>query len=333
MTTFKDLKTGPVGRASGLDVEGCEFLQICNDAVRQLMNRGQWWSTVVPIQACARNGLIVWPRGVGTILGLNICGQQTALENLWFRYMQPDSYYSRFATEYARRGWFGSAVVESRSTACSFNPIVAAGFTLRIFITNPADIGKKITFFGSVVGGSQIITTRQDGTIQPGIEIAMRSPFIDLPIEPRHISRVIKDETSGPVMVYQKNIEQGFLLEFGQYQPSETNPDYITTAMGGGFGAGCVINVESLVKLDYVPFKYDQDLVQIDCMDAIRDMVMSIRKKDSSDIGGSVAFEKSAFRELNFQMRERYPDEQFVVDFRPFGRDSLNGCRVNIGQL
>lgn len=343
MLTFKQLKLGPVGRASGYDVEGCDFLRICRDSVRQLMNRGNWFSTVLPISACVRDGAVTWPRGVRTILGINYNGQPIPISNQWYQFMQPDSYYSGWARDYRRNNWFGNTSVETRNLNCCFNPIRAEGFSLRVFITQPTDAGKTITFYGTDVNGQPIFSQRSDGTIQPGVQVTMASPTVDTPVVIRHVDRVVKDETDGDVLVYQYNVAGGFMLDFARYQATECSPTYITTVLRGacnnfrqqpnGANDGCVRCVESLVAMEFVPFKFDDDLVQIDTEDAIRDMVLSIRKKDQGDLPGAQGYEMSALRELNFQMKQRYPDEQFIVNFRPFGRDDLNNNNIRIGQL
>lgn len=334
MLTFGDLQNGAVGRSSGMDVSGYDFLKYSNDAVRQLINRGNWWSSVMPMIGCVRSGVITWPRGVATILGLNLCDRQTVLSNRWFQFMQPDSRHRHWAHDFTRAGWHGQLRVESTSTSPVFNPIMAEGFTVRTFITDPADVGKTITFYGTDVNGQPIFSTRADGTIQEGVQVVLASPSVDTPVAIRHISRVVKDVTSRDILCYQFNVAQGFLLDLARYQPTETSPAYITTAVRGHHcDQGCNRQVEALVKMNFVPFQFADDLVQIDNEDAIRDMLLAIRKKEQGDIAGSVAYETSAIRELNFQMKNRFPDEQFIVNFRPFGRDDLNNCNVRIGQI
>lgn len=339
---FKQLKTGPVGRAAGYDIESCDFLQICRDAVRQLMQRGGWFSTVLPLDACVRDNTVTWPRGVATILGINVNQHPTLVSNLWYQFMQPNMHCNGWARQYRQNGWFGNANVETRGLSCVFNPIKAEGFTLRVFITQPTDAGKKITFYGTDTNGQPIITTRPDGTIQHGVQVVMLNPMVETPMAIRHITRVVKDETDGDVLVYQYNVAGGFMLDCARYQPTETTPQYITTTLHGvcnlrqhpnGANDGCLRCISSLVQMEFVPFKFDGDLVQIDTEDAIRDMVLSIRKKDQGDLQASLAYETSALRELNYQMRKRYPDDQFQVNFRPFGSDDLNGNNIRIGQI
>ncbi len=336
MITFKQLKFGPVGRASGLDVEGCDFQTYCNDAVRQLMKRGNWWSTVHAVTACVRNRVVTWPRGVQTILALNTCSGPTVLSNQWYQFVQPDTWHKTAARDYARSGWGGRINIETRNTSPVFNPILSEGFVIRTYITKKSDVGKTITFYGVDVNGQPIITQRPDGTIQDGIQVILEKPFVDTPKAIRHVSRVVKDETDGDLICYQYSVAGDFMLDLARYQPTEVNPEYITTFLHGhqaGVDCGCLQQISALVEVNFVPFKFDDDLVQIDCEDAIRDMFLSLRKKESGDIAGAFAYETSAIRELNFQMKRRYPDEQFVVNFRPFGNDSLENRNIKIGMI
>lgn len=334
MITFGDLQNGAVGRSSGMDVSGYDFLKYSNDAVRQLINRGNWWSSVMPMVGCVRSGVITWPRGVATILGLNFCDRQAVLSNRWYQFMQPDSRHRQWAHDFNRAGWHGQLRVESASTSPVFNPIAAEGFNIRTYVTDKADAGKTITYYGTDVNGQPVFSTRADNTIQEGEQVTLAVPFADTVNNFRHISRVVKDVTNRDVVAYQNSVAQGMMLDLARYQPTETSPQYVTTQVRGhGCNEGCNRQVEALVKVNFIPFQFPDDLVQIDNEDAIRDMLLAIRKKEQGDIAGSVAYETSAIRELNFQMKNRFPDEQFIVNFRPFGRDDLNNCNVRIGQI
>ncbi len=337
MITFRQLKTGAVGRASGLNVEGCDFLRYCNDAVRQLMNRGNWWATVQIMTGCVRDNCIVWPRGVAAILALNTCRDHTIVHNKWFSFRPLDSSWHSEMENYNRNGWAGDLITESLNTTPVFNPIKSEGFTIRFFISQPSDAGKTVTVYGTDANGQNIRTQRADGTIQDGVQVALANPSVDTPFAIRHVSRMVKSETDGEVRAYQYNVAQGFMLDLALYQPSELNPEYVTSRIIGcrrGNFSGCTERVSAMVKLGFIPFKFNDDLVQIDNEDAIRDMLLSIRKKEQGDVAASRAFEISSFRELNYQMKNLFPYEQFVVNFVPFGRhDALSNSQTRIGMI
>ena len=233
MITFRQLKTGAVGRASGLNVEGCDFLRYCNDSVRQLMNRGNWWATVQIMTGCVRDNCIVWPRGVAAILALNTCRDHTIVHNKWFSFRPLDSSWHSEMENYNRNGWAGDLITESLNTTPVFNPIKSEGFTIRFFISQPSDAGKAISVYGVDVNGQNIRTQRTDGTIQDGAQVILENPYVDLPFAIRHVSRMAKAETDGEVRAYQYNLAQGFMLDLALYQPSEINPEYVTSRIIG----------------------------------------------------------------------------------------------------
>lgn len=332
MITFRQLQNGPCGRIAGLDVTSQDFLNYCRDSVRQLMQRGNWYGTVWSMDGCVKNGCITWPREVDTVLALNHCDHPTIMQNHWYRFMQPDSQCRRRLQGWYNNGWRGNRVMDMGNQACCFNPIQAPGFTLRVFITQPTDVGKTITFYGVDANGQEVMSMRPDTTFQAGIQLTLATPSVDTPVQFRHVTRVVKQETDGPLNVYQFNQQLGFLLDFAHYGATETNPEYQVSRVSGRMN-GCGDQISALIKMKYVPFKYQDDLVQIDNQDAIRDMIYSLRKKEAGDAAAAFAYETSALRELNHQMRNLYPDENFIVNFRPFGNDDLNNCNVRIGQI
>jgi hypothetical protein len=57
-------------------------------------------------------------------------------------------------------------------------------------------------------------------------------------------------------------------------------------------------------------------------------MLQSITYKEAGNPGQALAHERLAFRELNYELRERFPDEQVHINFKPFGDDELVCQRI-----
>ena len=89
--------------------------------------------------------------------------------------------------------------------------------------------------------------------------------------------------------------------------------------------ASCAFKrITALVKLAFVPVVNPNDLVLIENEDALCHMIQSIRYREAGNAGAATQFELDAFRELNYQLRDRFPIEQLTIDFRPFGTADLN---------
>jgi hypothetical protein len=248
--------------------------------------------------------------------------------------MEHDHY--QWGLDYQQRGYRGDLVTETNGTSPVFNQILTTGFTIRTFISQPSDVGKTITFYGIDGNGQIVRTLRSDGTWQDGVQVTLANPSVDTPMQFQRVTRVVKDPTDGYINCYQFNVAQGFLLDLAQYQPSETNPEYIVTKLVGhrrgsignwGNGSGKRA-VSALVKLNFIPFFFDNDPVQIDNEDAIRDMMISIDRKEQGNIVDCQAMELSAVRELNRQSETKMPESQVVAQNKTFGESCVGQRRL-----
>jgi hypothetical protein len=308
--------------------DGPEFASLVNAATRQLMTRGSWWGTVQGIRGCVYDGCVVWPRTVSAVLALNANNHPTIPANRWYEYMQWDGQCSDWAGAYSRRhrGHAGRHESVNDGTLPVFNPIPDGQCRLiRFYIDNPNDAGKTIRIYGKDGNGQMLTGIRPDNTVQDGIVLTLQLPYVETNFLIRRIDRVVKDPTLSRVRGYQVDTD-GILYDMCVYEAGETSPDYFRTRVHARTGRGCCPTmINALVKLAFVPVRFDDDLVLIENMDALRDMVMSIKEKEAGHITESRAAEQSAFRELNYELRNRVPDEQVIVSFRPFGNDSLAG--------
>lgn len=319
LKTFSDIQSNQrIVEVSNSTPNSPEFVSLVNSAVEQLMNRGNWWGTVQPIQGCVYGGYVVWPRTVASVLAMNVANHPTQPANRWYQFMQWEDRFSGWGLEYRGRGLNGRSVTDSDGTVPTFNSIpCGTDMIVQFNIDNALDAGKTIRIYGIDTNGQALQGQRSDGTWQDGMVLTFAIPSVQTPIQIRRIDRVVKDVTNGRVRGYMVDAN-GVLYDMALYHPQETSPDYVRTRIPG---CKCFGQIEALVKLAFVPVVNADDLVQIECVAAIRDMILSIKKKEAGDITGFVTMEKSAFRELNYEMRTRFPDEQFVVNFRPFGNN------------
>jgi hypothetical protein len=129
------------------------------------------------------------------------------------------------------------------------------------------------------------------------------------------IQRVVKALSNGYITCQQDD-NNGNLLPLSIYQPSEQTPEYTVMRLDGfGHLHHALPFISVIAKLAFIPALADTDNVLIENQDALRDMVLAIRKKEAGDIQGAAAFEASAIHELNRDMETRFPDEQFVVEY------------------
>lgn len=321
LLTLAEVKQGPVGRSCGIATTSPDFVNIVNDAVRQLMERGAWYGSIQPMMLTVNaDRTVICPRELSSILAVSpqACPNQWPIRNanLWYQYLPWNNERIDWLADCRGRGF--DRVAESIGYVVVTNQFTTPNY-IRVSSSSPSDNGKNISFFGVDVSGNPVALT-----------IAIGVPFASsFPQQFARVDRVVKDLTTGYVTCQQDD-NNGNLLPLAVYQPSEVSPQYVRMKLL--FFTGCLpptINV--LTRLAFIPALNDTDLVLLESQDAIRDMVLSIRKKESGDLQSAAILESSAMRELNHQMRTRFPDEQFQVSFLPFGKnDSLRRVRADM---
>jgi hypothetical protein len=338
MNTLANCKASSrIRRVAGSCNGSQDFLDLLNDGVRMLMTRGNFFGTVKKCCACIRCNEIVWPRQVATPLAINRCNRTVPLQNHWAEF---DALTRNDLLGYWGGGWewnFGMGGCGQHpglqgNTVPVFNPISGAdgmaGVYIRFYPTQQADIGKTITVFGIDSNGEELRSVRSDGTVQDGIVTTLTLPFATMPASDRnvntmrHITRIVKDVTDGPVYCFQYRASDNVMLDLARYESGEVLPDYQTTQLPGHHfeaAAGCTPMITALVKLQHIPAVNDDDLVAIENVDAIALAMQSIKLADSFDFQQKSAMEIAAVKELNAELRTRFPIDQTPQTFSAFG--------------
>lgn len=321
LLTLAEVKQGPVGRSCGIATTSGDFVNIVNDAVRQLMERGAWYGSIQPMSLTVNaDRTVICPRELASILAVqpSACPNQWPIHttNLWYQYLPWSQDRIDWLASCRGRG-FGR-VAESIGYVVVTNQFTSPNY-IRVSSSSPSDVGKNISFFGLDASGNPVNQTLTIGT-----------PFTSsFPQKFSRVDRVVKDLTTGYVTCQQDD-NNGSLLPLSIYQPSEVSPQYVKVRL---LMFNCLPGtLDVLARLSFIPALNDNDLVLVESQDAIRDMVLSIRKKEAGDLPASAALERSAMLELNHQMRTQFPDEQFQVVFSPFGsNDSMR--RINAAMI
>jgi len=333
MLTVSEAQSSRLNRISGVCAGSADWFQLLNDATRQLMRRGNWWGTLKVMRGCIYNGCIAWPRQVGTVLAFDRCGSAPP-KNQWaeFNAVLPEHVH-----QFNRDGEFGCArdlALVDHGTSPVFNQIACGqNVYIRFMPVQPTDVGKTITVFGLDSNGVEIITTRSDRTIQPGIVLTLAIPFVQTPFSMRRVDRVIKAATDGPIYGYQVDVT-GTIFNLATYAPSETLPDYRTSKLVRSrcHDCGCwPSQIAAFVKLQFIPAQNPDDLVLIDNLDALALGMQSAKLSDAYDSQGAETMMARAVHELNLDLRDKLPIDQTPVRFQPYGTASLES--VSIGMM
>ena len=325
-----DLKRSPAKNISGVCVDSDDFLQVANEAQERLMNRGNFWDTEWLIRLCISSGCITWPKYVGTVLGVRFCdGSSSEIRNNWFAILgQYQAYTSGI------NGFFPSTniVISDIGTAPCYNEISGTtGKLIRYYVTKNADIGKKITLYGTKYGGQPLQEVDANGNWIDGLTLTAAAPYVSTAIYVTKITSVVREATQGNARLYEYDVTGNILRDLAIYDPDETNPRYRRSVINNFCNLALAkdanglekTQVAALVKLAFVPLKNDRDFLLIDNMTAMKFAIQAIKLEEANDDVAAEIKMAKAVKELNFEQRNREPSQQTTVRV-----DSLNGCGV-----
>lgn len=324
MITFGQVKNSSVASVAGVNVQDPQFAQYVNDAVRQLMDLGYggargWWGTVQALTGVAYDGCFVWPANVITVLGIRDCHGVVPIKNEWYSFTNPDERHQDFA-----RRWDGRNTVEFAGQTCLFNSIASSPTAIRALSESSQDNGKAVTIYGLDANGNEVYSLQPDSStggqsIQRGYMLVLGSfPLNTTPSAMSYVTDVLKPITISRVRLYASGPGIGRLLAI--YNGCDENPKFLYSHTR----SRCIQPITALVKLGFTGVAQDADIIPLDNIDAIKSQVQAIRCREGRDPATSVAFEKDALRRLIAQVNSRFPLEQFVVRFKPFGSNDFN---------
>ncbi len=291
MITLGQLKKTSITSIAGCAPESAEFVQYLNDAVRQLINTGDWWATVQTMVGCVYDDRIVWPCAIDSVLSVGVNKEPVAIQNFWYQFVPTATHCPTVP------------VLEFDGTTPVFRLSTESNGILLFKASNLADIGKTVTVYYNDENNSPnlaVLTLTDAGVHSP----AMSS-----------LTAIVKDITVGNVSAYWFLPGSGIVNLAGIYRPNTTSAEFLYSLLRGGVLPDSTHpqQIKAIVKRGYEPMVLDTDICLIDNEDALRDMVQAIKRREAGAMDDSGAFELNAIRRLNHQLRNRFPNQQTVI--------------------
>lgn len=301
---------------------GCDEATIfarLTDAVRLLSNKGINDPLIGELELCVCNGCVTLPRDVGTVLGVDVCGNPTLLADQWFRY--------HINGPGARSGQCG--VITEMGQVCTFRDPSEAAY-LVAEVTSAADNNKKLRVFATDVDGNKIFTAGPDGQLYEGFLVPLIFGFSQRnPNAPAlgRIYRISKEATKDYVRLIAVNASDGASQTLiGYYEPDETLPQYRRIK----------VPHKSSVLVKYKKASLDirsqADFINIDNYEALRLACRAVKFRLEDKIAQARPFEDEASRILAEETEAKRPSGPRVPQiingvYDPGGAESLYyGC-------
>ena len=329
LATLLEAKESSLRNIAGACPSSAAFLQLLNDATRRLMRRGDWPGTICPIHVCVKSGCVVWPRYCGEVRKINVCRVNVPVKSVWYDFLPyTGSNWGMGGYEWwgpnAWGGWCGtSAAMVAQGKSPVFQDILGLGRLVRAYATVNADIGKTVTIFGLDNNNQPLTHQNADGSWSDGWIITISAPFGSTSSYVSRIDRVLLADMQGIVRLYAYHAADDLLEDIGTYEPGDTNPAFERYKLDLGScstsgDCGCTKSVVALVKLKFVPARYDSDLVLIDNLDALKLMMQCCKLEEAGDRTAARQYEQDAIRELNLQLADQSPLDQMPVTINTF---------------
>ena len=266
------------------------------DAVRLLANKGLNDPLVGELSLCVCNGCITLPRDVGTVLGINVHGQPTLLQDQWFQYhingpgsqgcipCSPNSY--------------------ELGQVCTFRDPSEPAYLIAE-VTSAHDNNKKLRVFAKDTEGNPIYTPGPDGKLYEGFLVplifgfAQRNPNVPALSS---IYRVSKEDTKDFVRLIAVKASDGASQTLiGYYAPDENLPQYRRIRVSNK------TSVRIKYKKASLQIKSQSDFINCDNFEALRLACRAVKYRLEDALDKARQFETEASRILSEETEAQRP--------------------------
>ncbi len=156
--------------------------------------------------------------------------------------------------------------------------------TIRIYPSDPRDLNLQVLLQGKDSNGMPILTTDPNtGTSAPGEYVRLAFPFVDSVNQFSTITGVLKDQTFGPVQLFQIDPSSGAETPLSSLEPNEGTGWYRRYLISGipSVNLCCTpsnpIQISAQARLGFVPVENENDFLTIQCVPALIEEALSIR--------------------------------------------------------
>lgn len=341
MTTLYMVRQSSFPKAIGACVDDIPKIAVAvNEAQERLIFAGGdtgWWGAWqrvrLPINSTAP--YITLPRQFNRIINMAVCRQGIPINNEFFELLPHGN---GLAPAVIGNDWCGRDIEGyERGMVPTMVDLTPTNQKLRVFVTDPRDIGKRMLISALDQNGNPFY----DASPSLGFYMTFAQPFTDTIFQVSQIQTIQKDYTFGDIVLQQVDVTTGAAVNLGRFGPTEINPSYrrylISAIPSLCCGVGSLppnLTVTALCKLQYIPATQDTDWLIIQNTPALIEMAQALRysRMDSVSAAGLEAkHEKAAIKQLRNQMRHEEGEQNPAVNVDIFPGHDLE--RQSIGAL
>jgi hypothetical protein len=304
-----------IARVVGVCVDDPRVYDYINQACRRLLHKGLWAGAYGRFTIHTVSGCITWPRHIETIESVADCCGVGTFRNQWFEFQE---------SGYGLLGDSGACVgkqLVDRGTVVSYRD-VSGGLNsfLRVYPADISDVGKTITLQGVDQNG-QWIRTLSSGVWIDGEKLTLALPYVQSTKKFISLTGVIRQATNTVSRLYEFNATTSLEVDLAVYDPDETLPQYRRSYLTDHCNDEDK-PVTVMAKMRHINATSVNDYLIPPSPDAIKLMVMAIRKEENDLIQEAVAYEAKAVQAVQEQTMQYLGDAVATIRMVGVG---LNG--------
>ena len=301
--------------ADGRAEDDTLVLDTINEAMMILVNEGDWKNTVRTMRFNVTNNSFSMPNEVETILQVAFDSTPANVRSRAYEYLEGGPGVLNCSNTIAQQD-----IVDMGDGFPTFWPI---GGTLRNLIAisdSMDDNGKTMRVQGYTSYKNKVLPTApgedvpimnwrggEEGRLNSVAMVYSEQQYIE-------ISSIVKPVTAGYISLYAIDTDTNNMWVLGKYHPDETQPSYRRYKITGRFSYTQIDCITCRVKLRYVPLKYDQDVLLIQNLPALRAMCQSIHQRNLGNVQDALLRQGDATRMLDKQLENvRLPNHDYNV--------------------
>jgi hypothetical protein len=326
-----------------------EIAQAANEAEESLLtckevSEDGWYGTWAEIEFTASRWSpdVILPREVARLEHIDVCGRPVQNNNQFYEYLRYGNGRIGFGQKGQRRHC-GPTQAYARNNAVLQRDLFPAPQLISVYITNPADAGKRILIQGLDNTNTPIYTQDVINPVQ-GQYVPFAVPFATAPQQFNRITGIQKDVTAGQVQVFQVDPTTGAQVLLLTMEPSETTAWYRRYRLDplpwncchqpSNNPAENFVTVTAIAMLEHIPVVVDTDYLLIQSKRALTLEAQAIRmsRNDTPDAKAQAReYHLQAVRILIGECSRYMGKEDVAIQFKPFGSASLE--RAGVGTI
>lgn len=312
-----------IARVLGVCDTDTRIVTFLNEATERMLVWDDFVGTFARYTFCVRDCCLTLPRQIESIRAFAVCCGPGTVHNDWYEFL------ANGPGQLECDDCLGPHLLQRGDGYVTHTDITGTDKVLRVVSDQVEVAGLRILLRGFDELGAPVMTQDAGAWIEGEYVAISTTPTLTTK-RFTSLTQVIKPVTASMTRVYSQSVTDASLVALAQYEPDETLPNYRRIEIPG-------IEVEDddddaqrltvLAKVRFVPVRVGTDFLQLGNINALKLMVMAIRKEEQNLYDESIALEAKARMILEAELSNWYGPGPHI-EVRTQGSDTWGGGSI-----